>query len=58
MIAETPPTGRHMKPIPMPLQNGMRRSRGKAGSSRSASTHMLTAVKWAGTSSRGARRGA
>ena len=41
--------------MPSPLQNAMRFSRGCCGSSRSASTHMLTAVKCAGSTSFQAR---
>ena len=37
-----------MKPTPSPFANGMRVSRGNAGSNRSASIHMLTAVRCAG----------
>ena len=39
-----------MKPTDKPLQKAMRRSRGNAGSRRSDSTHMLTEVKWVGSS--------
>ena len=37
-------------PIPSPLQNAMRRSRGSLGAIRKLSTHMLTAVRCAGSS--------
>ena len=41
-----------MKPTPSPFANGMRISRGNAGKNRSASIHMLTAVRCAGRMSR------
>ena len=35
-----------MKPRPSPLENGIRFSRGNPGRSRSASIHIVTAVRW------------